>query len=86
MRVISKSEEPAELAAYRDSKGATYKAFTEDQPFYQKIKQQLIDDQLGLCCYCGTSIELEIAHTEHLQDQHSHKKTAIDVQQLLGFL
>ena len=84
MRFISKSEEPAELATFRDSKGATYKKLTENQPLYQKIKQQLIADQLGLCCYCGISIELDIAHIEHLQDQHKNKGLQLAFSNLLA--
>ena len=84
MRFISKSEEPEELVSYRESSSATYKSFTGNQVLYKQIKQQLIDDQLGLCCYCGTAIELDVAHIEHLEDQHGNKDLQLMYANLLA--
>ncbi|WP_252178015.1 retron system putative HNH endonuclease [Endozoicomonas sp. 4G] len=84
MRFIRKSEEPAELASYRSYNNATYKNFTENQVLYNRVKQQLIDDQLGLCCYCGTGVELKTAHIEHLQDQHSNKSQQLTYSNFLA--
>jgi uncharacterized protein (TIGR02646 family) len=51
MRTIQKGNEPSALRVYRAVPGATYdgKDFT---PIKEKIREQLLRDQLHLCCYC----------------------------------
>lgn len=67
MRFISKSEEPDELTAFRKKRGVSYPLFTENQPLYQQVKGQLLNDQKGLCCYCGIRIAADSSHIEHLR-------------------
>ena len=83
MRCICKSEEPDELTVFRKKQGANYQLFTENQPLYRQVKEQLLDDQKGLCCYCGIRIAADSSHIEHLLDQHKNKALQLDYGNLL---
>lgn len=64
MRHIPKGDEPAELARYRQVRGSSY-----DGPGFphQEVREALIRDQRGLCCFCMRRIvsdaaEMKVAH------------------------
>ncbi|MCW7552860.1 TIGR02646 family protein [Endozoicomonas gorgoniicola] len=84
MRHIKKSAAPAAFNAYKGCNGATYKNFVANQPLYNEVKQQLIGDQLGQCCYCGIRVELDSTHIEHVLDQNKHKKLQLEFSNLLA--
>lgn len=64
MRHIPKGNEPAELERYRQVPGASY-----DGPSFphQEVREALIRDQGGICCFCMRRIasdaaEMKVAH------------------------
>ena len=84
MRHIKKSNASAAFNAYKGCNGATYKNFVANQSLYNDVKQQLIDDQHELCCYCGIRVELDTTHIEHVLDQNKHKKLQLEFSNLLA--
>lgn len=56
-----------------------------DLPFNEKevLREQLHDEQYGLCCYCCKKISIKSASVEHLQDKHQHRKLQFSYDNLL---
>ena len=71
MKHIEKSEEPAELSAWKMAD----KMYLRRNPKWKRfrphdkipIHEALCEEQGWICCYCGTEIELKISHIEHLR-------------------
>lgn len=63
MKYIRKMESPASLEEYKKEPDASYKKL----PSYVKddIRDNLLNEQGGLCCYCGKSIYLPDVIIEH---------------------
>ncbi|MFB2538694.1 MULTISPECIES: retron system putative HNH endonuclease [unclassified Acinetobacter] len=49
---------------------------------YEILREQLREEQYGLCCYCGQILE-EVATIEHLHSRNKHSKLTFDYQNLL---
>ena len=95
-KVVKNSQEPGLLAQYRNNNPDDNwkKGFKPNSPDgYTQVKQQLIDDQKGLCAYC--EIDLKQGHGKGLDDfrvEHFHPETphnpppnhALDWNNMLG--
>lgn len=85
MRTIVKGAEPASLRAYRAAPGATYDGqdFTEVK---DDLRQALVRDQRGLCCYCTAGIAPEAARmkVEHWKPQSRYPDLQLAWKNLLG--
>lgn len=89
MRTIAKGRVPASLAAYRAQAGATYHGF----PDKAGLRECLVTEQRGLCCYCLSRIrpvhgQMKIEHW-HAQSWHSqhpgdHANEELDYSNLLA--
>lgn len=82
MRTIQKGPEPKSLLEYRKAADAHYDGFQEKQD----VRQQLVTEQRGLCCYCQSRIRatVECMKIEHWQSQAEHPKRQLDFSNLLG--
>ena len=49
----------------------------------KRLHSELLLEQYFLCCYCGTNIEVENSHVEHLQPQSKFKKRTLNYNNLL---
>lgn len=86
MRTIKKAKEPRSLVTYRQTEGATF----ENLPGEVKgsIQAQLVQEQLGLCCYCQSRIRAtwDGMKVEHWQSQSPYKypDRQLDYANMLG--
>ena len=81
MRSIRKGREPASLTTHRES-GGTYGDFRDKQ----ELREALVADQRGLCCYCMGQIRADGASMkiEHWRSQRRYKPLQLDYGNLLG--
>jgi uncharacterized protein (TIGR02646 family) len=86
MRTIRKGREPRSLQTYRLTKDSTF----EDLPTETKqdIRDQLVNEQRGLCCYCQSRIRAKwnLMKVEHWQSQSDEKypERQLDYSNMLG--
>ena len=82
MRTIRKNGEPASLTAHRKQPNADYDNY-EDK---DTLRQSLVGEQRGLCCYCQSRIRPDAASMkiEHWQCQANYPARQLDYRNLLG--
>lgn len=84
MRTIQKGKEPNSLVEYRKQADATYKGYREKQD----VRDQLVQEQRGLCCYCQrrirpTEVGMKIEHW-HSKSPDKYPKEQLNYKNLLG--
>jgi len=82
MRTIRKRAEPTSLTQYRLSRDASYDGY----PDKQTLRDFLVGEQRGLCCYCLSEIRPEIGamRIEHWQSQRNYPTEQLTYSNLLG--
>ncbi|MBS1812245.1 MAG: TIGR02646 family protein [Acidobacteria bacterium] len=82
MRNIVKGAEPKSLEEYRCSTGATYDDYN-DKP---TLRESLVIEQRGLCCYCLSriSVDPQKMKIEHWQSQAGFPEHQLCYANLLG--
>lgn len=82
MRTIRKGPEPRSLTEYRLQTGATYEAY----PNRDELRESLVEEQRGLCCYCLGRIRPEwgAMKVEHWRCQERYEDHALSYANLLG--
>jgi uncharacterized protein (TIGR02646 family) len=84
MRAIVKQTEPNSLAQYRATADADYGGYRDKDT----LRQHLVREQRGLCCYCLSRIRadrdsMKIEHW-HSQSNPLYKHEQLDYSNLLG--
>jgi uncharacterized protein (TIGR02646 family) len=86
MRTIKKGKEPPKLETYRQKADATFKNLPANVK--ERIQEQLVREQRGLCCYCQSRIRetWDGMKIEHWQSQSPDKYPArqLDYSNMLG--
>ena len=77
MRAIAKGSEPDSLRRYRAT-GGTYADFRD--PEKQKLRESLVTEQRGLCCYCMCRIS---ADSNAMKIEHWQSQPRFPAQQLV---
>ena len=83
MKYISKGSPPRELQEWFDGQpvvdGQRINCGYNDMPSNVKnaVKERLLDEQGGLCCYTGVQINLQNSHIEHLKPHRTLKTTEL---------
>jgi uncharacterized protein (TIGR02646 family) len=86
MRTIRKNNPPKELIKYGKEKFSTYQSYK----YTKELRQSLVDEQRGICCYCMSRIEPELKSgetemkIEHWQCQKNFPEKQLDYDNLLG--
>ena len=82
MRTIQKGPEPATLTQHRQQPHADYDNYADKAA----LRQALVTEQRGLCCYCQSRIRAtrEDMKIEHWQCQADHPARQLDYSNLLG--
>ncbi|PZW47191.1 uncharacterized protein (TIGR02646 family) [Pseudomonas sp. URIL14HWK12:I3] len=82
MRTIQKGPEPASLTQHRKQPHADYDNYADKEA----LRQALVAEQRGLCCYCQSRIHAtpEGMKIEHWQCQARHQARQIDFSNLHG--
>ncbi len=82
MRTIQKNGEPASLTAHRQQPYADYDNYTDKDA----LRQSLLAEQRGLCCYCQSRIRPDVTSMkiEHWQCQTNYADRQLDYRNLLG--
>ncbi|BDD88634.1 retron system putative HNH endonuclease [Desulfofustis limnaeus] len=82
MRTIQKNDEPASLTAHRQQPHADYDNYADKDT----LRQSLVTEQRGLCCYCQSRIRPDKASMkiEHWQCQATYPARQLDYRNLLG--
>ncbi len=82
MRTIQKGPEPASLTQHRQQRRADYDNYTDKAT----LRQALVAEQRGLCCYCQSRIRAtpEGMKIEHWQCQADHPERQLDFGNLHG--
>jgi len=86
LRPITKSAEPAALAAWRASGNADWQPSYADlrQPLKGAVRDALLAEQAHVCCYCERRVEADgDSHIEHLVPQSARPDLALDYGNLL---
>lgn len=71
MKHIEKRDSPTLLEDYKRQDGACFARLPS--LVKEELKRQLIDEQGGLCCYCGDRITFETANIEHFKPKDKSK-------------
>jgi uncharacterized protein (TIGR02646 family) len=82
MRTIQKGPEPTTLTQHRRQPHATYDNFADKAA----LRQALVAEQRGLCCYCQSRIRAtqDGMKIEHWRCQANHPARQLDFDNLLG--
>ncbi len=82
MRNIRKGHEPRSLTEHRRKTAADYRNYTDKDA----LRQHLVDEQRGICCYCMSRIRptAEGMKIEHWQCQVNYPGRQLDYRNLLG--
>lgn len=82
MRTIQKGPEPTTLTQHRQQPHADYDNYTDKDD----LRQALVAEQRGLCCYCQSRIRAtsQGMKIEHWQCQADHPGRQLDFGNLLG--
>lgn len=82
MRTIQKGQEPESLTQHRKQPHADYDNYADKDA----LRQILVADQRGVCCYCQSRIRPtpEGMKIEHWQCQTGHPARQLDFNNLLG--
>ena len=82
MRTIVKQPEPRSLLEYRLQDGSSYEGFADKDA----LRQALVTEQGGLCCYCMGRIRADAAamKIEHWRPQSRHPTGQLDYGNLLA--
>lgn len=82
MRTIQKGTEPASLTLHRQQPHADYENYADKAA----LRQALVTEQHGLCCYCQSRIRAtpEGMKIEHWQCQDDHSERQLDFSNLHG--
>ena len=80
MRQIVKEREPRSLTEHRAAAHATYENYADKDG----LREALLRDQGGLCCYCMSRIDAGRMKIEHWAAQDTHPEQQIEYQNLLG--
>ncbi|MFR9545694.1 MAG: retron system putative HNH endonuclease [Rikenellaceae bacterium] len=85
MRYIAKTEAPKSLERWKTSnKTKTYSDLGKEQPeIKSQLKQQLIEEQKYICCYCEREVDVDISHIEHFEPQSIVPKRQLDYTNML---
>ena len=86
MRAITKLSEPASLTEHRETKNADFDNLPQEAK--QELRERLVAEQRGLCCYCCGRITPEAGKmkVEHWRSQSPNKypQHQLDYWNLLG--
>ncbi len=82
MRNIVKGREPRSLTEHRTKANADYDNYNHKDD----LRQSLVQEQKGLCCYCMSRIKPDRKHMkiEHWQCQDNYPQRQLDYNNLLG--
>lgn len=82
MRTIQKGPEPPGLTQHRKQDHASYDNYDDKD----RLRQRLVGEQRGLCCYCQSRIHAtpDGMKIEHWQCQASYPQRQLDYQNLLA--
>jgi uncharacterized protein (TIGR02646 family) len=86
VRHIKKTREPESLAHWKQhNRKKNWGDFAQDQAGYISLKEQLIDEQDGLCCYCEVGIKADqSSNIEHLKPRSKFPKSEFKYANLLA--
>ncbi len=82
MRNINKNHEPHSLTEHKKQLDADYRNYTDKDG----LRQSLVDEQHGICCYCMSRIRPDSGHMkiEHWHCRDNHPEEQLDYNNLLG--
>jgi uncharacterized protein (TIGR02646 family) len=82
MRTILKGVEPRSLTEHRQTAGANYENYQDKDT----LREYLVREQRGLCCYCMAPIrpDRHAMKIEHFHSQTSHREEQLRYSNLLG--
>ena len=82
MRAIAKGREPASLTSHRENRPSDY----DNYPEKDDLRQALVTEQRGLCCYCLSRIrpDSKSMKVEHWRSQSRYPDKQLSYQNLLG--
>ncbi len=82
MRTITKRPEPASLTAHRQTLNADYDNYADKDG----LRQSLVSEQRGICCYCMNRIHNgpDRMKIEHWRSQSDHPADQLTYRNLLG--
>lgn len=80
MKHITKAHEPHSLTQYRLQQHSSYEGY----PAKNDLRNSLIDEQGGICCYCMRRVTVQNMKIEHWACQHNHPDKQLEYQNLLA--
>jgi len=87
MKHIQKQEEPAELTTWKENDKMYLRGLPKWKRFGAAYKQPvhaaLLEEQGGICCYCGIGVTLETSHVEHFRPRTFYPDMQFEYDNLL---
>ena len=80
MRAITKGPEPTSLTRHRMTSHTHYDNYADKET----LRQMLVTEQRGLCCYCMGRIRRDSMKIEHWRCQSRFPRDQLDYRNLLG--
>lgn len=82
MKYIDKKDSPVELEDWKLSQGRQARFSNLPSSVKETLREHLLNEQLGLCCYCGLALSDENVHIEHFKPQSKFKKLQLNYKNL----
>jgi len=85
MKYIIKGWEPQSFTEWKALANDDWKPTYDDLSGSVKkdVKNSLIDEQGGICCYCESKLLYDDSHIEHLDSQTNHEEKRLDYNNML---
>lgn len=86
MRHFTKGVPPTSFDEWKGQANADWQPSYADlqNPQKRKLHQALLDEQGGLCCYCGREIAVTQSHIEHFRPQEQREDLALQFDNLFA--
>lgn len=82
MKHIEKRPSPSAFESWKKSVGESAHYATIPPAIKSIVRENLLDEQYWLCCYCGLSLTRNNIHIEHFRPQSKFKSLQLDYQNL----
>lgn len=82
MKHIMKKNSPVSFEKWKKERGSFASYATIPSEIKSIVRESLLEEQYGLCCYCGLGLTRNNMHIEHFRPQSKFKSLQLDYQNM----
>jgi uncharacterized protein (TIGR02646 family) len=82
MKHIEKKASPTAFEKWKNERGSLASYNTIPAEIKNIVRESLMDEQYGLCCYCGLGLTRNNVHIEHFRPQSKFKSLQLEYRNL----